>query len=555
MKYIKYILEFQDITGKNFTFLFNGKYTIHNISGIIFSLFFNLLTLIITINFCKYNFFDYYPITFKEVIPYDLSSNKLYIEKNTFIFYFSFYNNEKLIDLDSLLNIEIKNEIKEYFIIEKNCSFNYNENISSQYCIYNNKLFYLNEDIFPIKIFINKTNIINGIENLKVKIYYSSIYLDIYNYTYPFKKIISSIDLHLDIKIQKILKGEIKKMGLKSEGLIFKHNNIFKDHFTIQNKYIETNNLEEFNDNIFIYDISLSKLSKIIHRKYHSIQDSFSIIIAILLLLSLFFLKFLSVYQNKINEYKIINSIFKFYSKKKHTEKNSIFKLYKICDRLSRFNDSSIQNINYFNYYRNNNILNSPPSSNSNKYPLIKSKTYIINDYHNFENNYQEISGNNSIYKSDKFSNFIYTLNLKKLFSFTNKTKHYKKELQIIKKELMKYIDFTEFIKNIYDIGRIKNVLSNSKICQNWTQTKKYIDIDKINMLEIKSKNSFSNIIQIPIPSKEKKNNGMKNRGSSSIFIHSNNKRKYVFNNNIFKINNKDLKYDFKNDYKYKEKK
>ena len=54
MKYIENILEFQDIYGKNFTFLFNGKYKIHNISGIIFSLFFNIFTIIITINFFKW---------------------------------------------------------------------------------------------------------------------------------------------------------------------------------------------------------------------------------------------------------------------------------------------------------------------------------------------------------------------------------------------------------------------------------------------------------------------------------------------------------------------
>ena len=553
MKYIKNILEFQDIYGKNFTFLFNGKYKIHNICGIILSLFFNIFTIIITINFFKYEFSDYYPLTFKEVLPYDKSSNKLYIDNNTFIFYFSFYKNEKLIDLDSILNIEINNEIKEYFVIEKNCSFNYNENISTHYCIYNNKLFYLNEDIFPIKIFLNTTNNINEIENLKVKIYYSSIYIDIYNYSNPFNKIISSIDLYLDIKIQKILKGEIKKIGIKNDkGVIFKNNNNFKDHFMIKNKYIETNNLEEFyNNNIFIYEISLSKLSKIIHRHYHKIQEIYPIIISILLLLSLLFVKFLSVYQNKINEYTIINSIFKFYSKKKYKAKNSIFKLYKICDRLSKFNDSSIQNINYLSNYRKNNILNSPLSNSSNKNPLIKSKTYINYENYNFENN----SGNCSIYQSDKSSNFIYILNLKKILFFTNKSKHYKKELKIIKKELMKYIDFTEFIKNIFDIGIIKTILSKSKICENWIQTKKYIDIDKINMLEINEKNSSSNIYKIPYISKGKKNSGKKNTGSNSLFIHSNYKRKFVFNNNLFKINNQDLKYDFKNIYKYKEEK
>ena len=557
MKYIENILEFQDIYGKNFTFLFNGKYKIHNISGIIFSLFFNIFTIIITINFFKYEFFDYYPITFKEVIPYNLSSNKLYIEENTFIFYFSFYKNEKPIDVESILNIDINDEIKQYFIIEKNCTLKYNENISSQYCIYNNKLFYLKEDIFPIKIYLNKTNIIlNEFENLKIKIYYSSIYIDIYNYTYPFQKRISSIDLYLDIKIQKLLKGEIKKIGLKSdEGLIFKKNNNFKDHYIIQNKFIEINNINELNNNIFIYEISLSKLSKIIHRKYHKIQEILSIIIAILLLLSLFFIKFLSVYQNKINEYKIINSIFKFYSQKKNKEKNSIFKLYKISDKLNKFNDSSVQNINYIKNYRNNNILNSPLSSNSNKNPLIKSKTYISNEHYNFEKNYQEISGNCSIYKSDKFSNFIYILNLKKLFFFTNKSKQYKRELQIIKKELMKYIDFTKFIKNIFDIGIIKSVLSNSKICENWNQTKKYINIEKLNLLEINSKKYSSNIIKIPIVSKELKNNAIKNRGNSSLFIHLNNKRKFIFNNNLLKIYNKDLKYDMKNAYRYKEEK
>ena len=119
----------------------------------------------------------------------------------------------------------------------------------------------------------------------------------------------------------------------------------------------------------------------------------------------------------------------------------------------------------------------------------------------------------------------------------------------------MKYIDFTKFIKNIFDIGIIKSVLSNSKICENWNQTKKYINIEKLNLLEINSKKYSSNIIKIPIVSKELKNNAIKNRGNSSLFIHLNNKRKFIFNNNLLKIYNKDLKYDMKNAYRYKEEK
>ena len=97
MKYIQIFLEFQDIYSKNFNFLFDGKYKFHNKSGIYFSLFFNCFGIFLSIFFFKNEFFDYRPLTFKEIIPFHLSSNKLFIEKSSLLFFFSFYSKFYLI--------------------------------------------------------------------------------------------------------------------------------------------------------------------------------------------------------------------------------------------------------------------------------------------------------------------------------------------------------------------------------------------------------------------------------------------------------------------------
>ena len=40
--------------------------------------------------FFKNEFFDYRPLTFKEIIPFHLSSDKLFIEKSSLLFFFLF---------------------------------------------------------------------------------------------------------------------------------------------------------------------------------------------------------------------------------------------------------------------------------------------------------------------------------------------------------------------------------------------------------------------------------------------------------------------------------
>ena len=545
MKYIQIFLEFQDIYSKNFNFLFDGKYKFHNKSGIYFSLFFNCFGIFLSIFFFKNEFFDYRPLTFKEIIPFHLSSNKLFIEKSSLLFFFSFYLNEEIIDVESILDIEVNDNIKKYFIIEKNNSCNFNKNSFFNYCIYNDKSFYLNEDFFPIEIKIIK-KINNLTSNLKLMINYSNYYINIYNYSFPFQKITNSINVNLDFNHQKILKGEIKKIGLKNDnGIIFKKKNVFNEHIKMRNNYIETNILND--NNIFLYQISFSHLSTIIHRRYQKIQETISIIIAILIFFSLCFYVILSSYQNKINEYKITNSIFKFFSYKKHILKNSAFKLYKICDNKNKFNESTIygfkqikkSNVNYLNNNRGNSYKN----------PLIKSKSFISNDNLYLDGNIQGNVENSAIFKGDKYSVFLYKLNLNNLRFCKKKNQYFKREYTHVQKELMKNIDFKEFIKHIFDIEKIKFILVNHKICEYWNPTKKYINIDNLSLLHLKTKSNTSKIKLMPKTqiSVRSVNSNNKLNNPIELLNCNNTEKKVIFENNLLKLNqNNNLNYDLK---------
>ena len=113
----------------------------------------------------------------------------------------------------------------------------------------------------------------------------------------------------------------------------------------------------------------------------------------------------------------------------------------------------------------------------------------------------------------------------------------------------MKNIDFKEFIKHIFDIEKIKFILVNHKICEYWNPTKKYINIDNLSLLHLKTKSNTSKIKLIPKTqiSVRSVNSNNKLNNPIELLNCNNTEKKVIFENNLLKLNqNTNLNYDLK---------
>ena len=502
------LLEIQDSSKIPFHFLFNGKRNIHFTFGIILSLLMNIIsfsfsiTLILellhhskpSVNYAQFqsSMTTNMTLNTKQLLFTIAFRDKDYklINDPTIASLNAFY--ERTTTFNGVINIEelqldfmncsnvyplfkefgVSDNFDNVGLINYNC-YNYSEPIiiGGKYGteFYANLAFYISKCRNSSDSNItckSEEDIDDLLEKGWLQITYVSSYVDFNNYSHPIQYVTEDTYIMFDVKMNK------KMYVFFSPLQIFSENNILfsnEKKETSTKHDITTTDIISVLDNGIISSIMVCPSFTVdkYYRRYIKIQEIGASIGGLYSGLSIISFLLTAFYKLRYVEMKIINELFFFGSEHLLNDKKSLFKF--------------LPNLKFENNNNNNNdkkemILNNRLISlkgiNNNNVIDVKIPDKIKRNSLNFANN--------------KFNKFFYYKidlglknSLKMIFCvFKNEIKENYKEYIFVKKELLKYIDYSQVSKYFMDVEKIKSLLNKYNLSEKWVSEKKLIAID-----------------------------------------------------------------------------
>ena len=504
---ILHILEVQDSSKSQFQFLFKGKRNIHFPFGMILSLLINIASLCLSVTLISELIYHSKPTVNYAKFHSSMTRN-MTLNTKELLFTIAIRDNnynlindpsigqiiatyEKTTTINGNINIEIINldfmncsnvyplfdklGVSDRFnstgLINYNC-YNYSEPIiiGGKYGteFYGNLAFYIakcrngSESNIKCK---SEEEIDSIIQKGWLQITYVSSYVDFNNYSYPIQYVTEDTYIMFDVTMNKKMYIYFSPLEIHSE------NNII---FSNKNKKISSKHDVTTTDIISVLDNGI--ISSIMvcpsftvekyYRRYIKIQEIGASIGGFYSGLNIFIILISSFHKKKYTEMKIINELFAFGNEQIIKENHSLFKI----NPVVKFENI----INNENNEFNKSIFNTTKE-------VMFGKKKIIN--FNLINKFKR---NSNTFIDKKFNKMIYykiDLGFKNSFKlmlccFREGIKENYKEYNFVKKELLKYIDYTEVSKYFMDVERIKKILNEFKIADNWVSEKKLIAID-----------------------------------------------------------------------------
>ncbi len=533
------LLEIQDSSKIPFHFLFNGKRNIHFTFGIILSLLMNIISFLFSITLIlellhhskpSVNYAQFqssmttnmtlntkqllFTIAFRDK-DYKLINDPTIASLNAFYERTTTFNgviNIEELQLDFMNCSNVYPLFKEFGVsdnfdnvglINYNC-YNYTEPIiiGGKYGteFYANLAFYISKCRNSSDSNItckSEEDIDDLLEKGWLQITYVSSYVDFNNYSHPIQYVTEDTYIMFDVKMNK------KMYVFFSPLQIFSENNILfsnEKKETSTKHDITTTDIISVLDNGIISSIMVCPSFTVdkYYRRYIKIQEIGASIGGLYSGLSIISFLLTAFYKLRYVEMKIINELFFFGSEHLLNDKKSLFKF--------------LPNLKFENNNNNtddkkemilNNRLISLKGINNNNVIDVKIPDKIKRNSLNFANN--------------KFNKFFYYKidlglknSLKMIFCvFKNEIKENYKEYIFVKKELLKYIDYSQVTKYFMDVEKIKSLLNKYNLSEKWVSEKKLIAID--------------------IPNNNNNNNHVSKMIHSTILANSN----FVFNNDM----------------------
>ena len=502
------LLEIQDSSKIPFHFLFNGKRNIHFTFGIILSLLMNIISFLFSITLIlellhhskpSVNYAQFqssmttnmtlntkqllFTIAFRDK-DYKLINDPTIASLNAFYERTTTFNgviNIEELQLDFMNCSNVYPLFKEFGVsdnfdnvglINYNC-YNYTEPIiiGGKYGteFYANLAFYISKCRNSSDSNItckSEEDIDDLLEKGWLQITYVSSYVDFNNYSHPIQYVTEDTYIMFDVKMNK------KMYVFFSPLQIFSENNILfsnEKKETSTKHDITTTDIISVLDNGIISSIMVCPSFTVdkYYRRYIKIQEIGASIGGLYSGLSIISFLLTAFYKLRYVEMKIINELFFFGSEHLLNDKKSLFKF--------------LPNLKFENNNNNtddkkemilNNRLISLKGINNNNVIDVKIPDKIKRNSLNFANN--------------KFNKFFYYKidlglknSLKMIFCvFKNEIKENYKEYIFVKKELLKYIDYSQVSKYFMDVEKIKSLLNKYNLSEKWVSEKKLIAID-----------------------------------------------------------------------------
>ena len=502
------LLEIQDSSKIPFHFLFNGKRNIHFTFGIILSLLMNIISFLFSITLIlellhhskpSVNYAQFqssmttnmtlntkqllFTIAFRDK-DYKLINDPTIASLNAFYERTTTFNgviNIEELQLDFMNCSNVYPLFKEFGVsdnfdnvglINYNC-YNYTEPIiiGGKYGteFYANLAFYISKCRNSSDSNItckSEEDIDDLLEKGWLQITYVSSYVDFNNYSHPIQYVTEDTYIMFDVKMNK------KMYVFFSPLQIFSENNIL---FSNEKKEISTKHDITTTDIISVLDNGI--ISSIMvcpsftvdkyYRRYIKIQEIGASIGGLYSGLSIISFLLTAFYKLRYVEMKIINELFFFGSEHLLNDKKSLFKF---LPNL-KFENNNNNNDDKKEMILNNRLI-SLKGINNNNVIDVKIPDKIKRNSLNFANN--------------KFNKFFYYKidlglknSLKMIFCvFKNEIKENYKEYIFVKKELLKYIDYSQVSKYFMDVEKIKSLLNKYNLSEKWVSEKKLIAID-----------------------------------------------------------------------------
>ena len=502
------LLEIQDSSKIPFHFLFNGKRNIHFTFGIILSLLMNIISFLFSITLIlellhhskpSVNYAQFqssmttnmtlntkqllFTIAFRDK-DYKLINDPTIASLNAFYERTTTFNgviNIEELQLDFMNCSNVYPLFKEFGVsdnfdnvglINYNC-YNYTEPIiiGGKYGteFYANLAFYISKCRNSSDSNItckSEEDIDDLLEKGWLQITYVSSYVDFNNYSHPIQYVTEDTYIMFDVKMNK------KMYVFFSPLQIFSENNIL---FSNEKKEISTKHDITTTDIISVLDNGI--ISSIMvcpsftvdkyYRRYIKIQEIGASIGGLYSGLSIISFLLTAFYKLRYVEMKIINELFFFGSEHLLNDKKSLFKF---LPNL-KFENNNKNNDDKKEMILNNRLI-SLKGINNNNVIDVKIPDKIKRNSLNFANN--------------KFNKFFYYKidlglknSLKMIFCvFKNEIKENYKEYIFVKKELLKYIDYSQVSKYFMDVEKIKSLLNKYNLSEKWVSEKKLIAID-----------------------------------------------------------------------------
>ena len=533
------LLEIQDSSKIPFHFLFNGKRNIHFPLGILLSLLINIISFLFSITLIlelihhskpSVNYAQFqssmttnmtlntkqllFTIAFRDK-DYKLINDPSIASLNAFYERTTTYNGEINIEelkLDFMNCSNVYPLFKEFGVsdnfdnvglINYNC-YNYTEPIiiGGKYGteFYANLAFYISKCRNSSDSNItckSEEDIDDLLEKGWLQITYVSSYVDFNNYSHPIQYVTEDTYIMFDVKMNK------KMYVFFSPLQIFSENNILfsnEKKETSTKHDITTTDIISVLDNGIISSIMVCPSFTVdkYYRRYIKIQEIGASIGGLYSGLSIISFLLTAFYKLRYVEMKIINELFFFGSEHLLNDKKSLFKF---LPNL-KFENNNNNNDDKKEMILNNRLI-SLKGINNNNVIDVKIPDKIKRNSLNFANN--------------KFNKFFYYKidlglknSLKMIFCvFKNEIKENYKEYIFVKKELLKYIDYSQVSKYFMDVEKIKSLLNKYNLSEKWVSEKKLIAID--------------------IPNNNNNNNHVSKMIHSTILANSN----FVFNDDM----------------------
>ena len=533
------LLEIQDSSKIPFHFLFNGKRNIHFTFGIILSLLMNIISFLFSITLIlellhhskpSVNYAQFqssmttnmtlntkqllFTIAFRDK-DYKLINDPTIASLNAFYERTTTFNgviNIEELQLDFMNCSNVYPLFKEFGVsdnfdnvglINYNC-YNYTEPIiiGGKYGteFYANLAFYISKCRNSSDSNItckSEEDIDDLLEKGWLQITYVSSYVDFNNYSHPIQYVTEDTYIMFDVKMNK------KMYVFFSPLQIFSENNILfsnEKKETSTKHDITTTDIISVLDNGIISSIMVCPSFTVdkYYRRYIKIQEIGASIGGLYSGLSIISFLLTAFYKLRYVEMKIINELFFFGSEHLLNDKKSLFKF---LPNL-KFENNNNNNDDKKEMILNNRLI-SLKGINNNNVIDVKIPDKIKRNSLNFANN--------------KFNKFFYYKidlglknSLKMIFCvFKNEIKENYKEYIFVKKELLKYIDYSQVSKYFMDVEKIKSLLNKYNLSEKWVSEKKLIAID--------------------IPNNNNNNNHVSKMIHSTILANSN----FVFNDDM----------------------
>ena len=412
-----------------------------------------------------------------------------------------------------------------------------------------------------------------------LEITYITAYVDFYNFSDPIQYITEDFYKEADTKLTKSVNMYFNPLYFYSENNILFSNKKMEKVIKFDRYTTDTNKVSENRQNIYVVNLISSTVMEKYFRKYDKIQDFASNVGGLWYGLRLIAFVIMCHYNERELNCFIANSLFTFVPLKENEKKYSIFvninkrKLSKINKNkiFSHYKKNNInfnlrsktnkkENLTTSEYQLKNNVLN---SNINNQFQIKKDRNFLVlpknlNPWV-FYNQSRRPSNKSMIITDEKNDNITNIEKIKKinynfgkltytlLCSCTKIGKNLSDEYEKVVKELRKYSDFIKLSFNLFDLEKIKEIIIDKKLSEDWVSKSKIVFINELpntkSFCSDKPKLLKENILNNKTLMSKNRNNEENKIKPVSLFIkmkgneNKNSNNEYVKDNYFIEVN------------------